>query len=121
MKLIEMPAKQAAKVLVRIAMPVKAITNDEAFIKLLHEMAAVNRVREPIDMINTILEAVPLLLEAHYMDVMTVAATIIDKPVQEAEEMSLQTLIDAVRENLDGEYLRFFTQSVQAKMNESNE
>lgn len=121
MKLAKMSTKQAANTLVRLALPVKRITSDDAFIEMLRSMAAVNRTRTLADMANVILDAVPLLLEGHYSDLVTIAAVITGKEAKKVEDEPLEDLIADLKECIDDEYVRFFTSSMQRAMKASDE
>lgn len=121
MQLSKMSTKQAAKTLVRIAMPTKRITKDEKFIALFRDLVAAAKVRDALDLINVLCEAIPLLLESHYADLVAVVATITDKPEKQIEDESVEQMIKDVKESLDGEYMRFFTTSIAQTMRESTE
>lgn len=121
MKLAKMKTKEAARVLVRITMPVRRITKDDEFIAMLKAMAAVNKSRTALDIVNVVLDAVPLLLENHYDDLVAVVATVTNKEAAQVEDETLEEMIADLKENLDDEYIRFFTSSMQRAMKESSE
>lgn len=121
MKLTKMKTKEAARVLVRITMPVRRITRDKAVIEMLRTMAAVNKSRTALDIVNVVLDAVPLLLENHYDDLVAIVATVTNKENAQVEDETIEDMIADLKENLDDEYIRFFTLSMQRAMKESEE
>ena len=58
-----------------------------------------------------LLEAVPILLETHYEDVIMIASALLGKGFAEVEMMNGMEMIDEMRKSIDEQLLRFFKSS----------
>lgn len=121
MKLSEMTVQEAAKTITRITLPVRRITKDEEAIALLKEVGALREARTMLDVVNAILDAVPLLLDKHYADIVAITAAMTGNSAKQIEAMKLNDLLHELRGCLDDEYVRFFTSSMRQAMKDANE
>lgn len=121
MKLSEMTVQEAAKTITRITLPVRRITKDDEAIALLKEVGALREARTMLDVVNAILDAVPLLLDKHYADIVAITAAMTGNSAKQIEAMKLNDLLHELRGCLDDEYVRFFTSSMRQAMKDASE
>lgn len=114
MKLSEMNVRQMSAALCRLTAPMSIIAKDESLNGLFALIDKTAREREHMtnfEKMGMLLEAVPILLQTHYEDVICIASIMLGKEAAEVEMMNGMEMIDEMRKSIDEQFLRFFKSS----------
>ena len=114
MKLSEMNVRQMSAALCELTAPMARIAKDASLNGLFEEIDKAAREREHLtnfEKMGMLLEAVPVLLMAHYGDVIRIAAIMTGHTDAEVEELNGMEMIDEMRKSIDEQFLRFFKSS----------
>ena len=111
MKLSEMNTKQLANAICQLTAPMSRIAKDESLNGVFAGVAEKMQAEEHMTMLEKfgmILDAVPVLLMAHYGDMIRIAAVMLGKTDAEVAEMNGYAMIEELRESIDKEFIDFF-------------
>lgn len=109
-----MSTKQLASALCMIAEPMSRIAKDEEINGVLTEFSERMRSGEKMNVAQKsgeLLAVVPLLLDKHYGDMITIISAMTGKTRAEVEAQRGFEMIDEMMKSIDAEFLRFFKSS----------
>lgn len=114
MKLSEMNVKQLSAALCQLVQPMSRIAKDESLNGLFTDIDNAAKTKEHMTMfekVGMLLEAVPVLLMAHYGDVIRIVAIMTGHTDAEVEALNGYEMIDEMRRCIDSQFLSFFRSS----------
>lgn len=114
MKLSEMNVRQFSAAMCELTAPMARIAKDESLNGLFAEIDKTAREKAHItnfEKMGMLLEAVPVLLMAHYGDVIRIVAIMTGRTDAEVEELNGMDMIDEMKKSIDEQFLRFFKSS----------
>ena len=114
MKLSEMNVRQLSGALCQLTAPMGSIAKDESLnglFALIDKSAQEQAHMTMLAKMGMLLDAVPILLETHYEDVILIASVLLGKSTAEVETMNGMVMIDEMRKSIDDQFLRFFKSS----------
>ena len=114
MKLSEMNTRQLAAAMCQLTQPMSRIATDDSlsrvFTNIQHAMER-NKNMSVMEKMGMLLEAVPILLQAHYDDTIMIISVMTGKTTAEVEAQNGMQMITELRECIDKQFLDFFRSS----------
>lgn len=114
MKLSEMNVKQLSAALCQLVQPMSRIAKDESLNGLFADIDNMAKTKEHMttfEKMGMLLEAVPVLLAAHYGDVIRIIAIMTGRTDAEVEKLNGFEMIDEMRRCIDSQFMSFFKSS----------
>ena len=114
MKLSEMNTRQLAAMLCRLTLPMSRIAQDEALsgvFKRLKDAMRANEYMTNMQKMAMLMDAVPVLLEAHYEDTVEIIAAMTGKSAAEVDEQNGMETIKELAGCIDSQFIDFFRSS----------
>ena len=122
MKLSEMNTKQLAAALCQLTRPMSRIATDDSlgrvFANVQHAMERNEHV-SVMEKTGMLLEAVPVLLQTHYDDVIQIVSIMTGKMAAEVEAQNGMEMIDEMRKCIDSQFMGFFRSSAAMGLTET--